>query len=150
MIRTIKLFAILIIFSALTSCSKKDTVTPANPNITFIASLNAANERPNTNSSTGTGSSTLIFNNDTKIFTVSTTYSGLTGSASASHIHKGDVTIAGPVIFGFSNVTVSPITFTSIALDATQEADLKAGLWYVNIHTATNPGGEIRGQLIKQ
>lgn len=117
---------------------------------TFIATLSGANERPTPNASTATGSSTLVFNTDTKIFTITTTYSGLTGTATASHIHKGDATVAGPVVFGFSNVTVSPIVYTSVALDATKEADLRAGLFYVNVHTAANPGGEIRGQLIKQ
>ncbi|MEO5782959.1 MAG: CHRD domain-containing protein, partial [Ginsengibacter sp.] len=117
---------------------------------TFKATLNGANERPTPNTSTATGSATLIFNIDTKIFTVTTTYSGLTGTASAGHIHKGDATIAGPVLFGFTNVSVSPIVYTSIALDAAQEADLRAGLHYVNVHTALYPGGEIRGQLIKQ
>lgn len=119
-------------------------------NPTFKATLNAANERPTPNTSTGTGTSILILDIDTKIFTVSTTYTGLTGAATASHIHKGDPTVAGGVIFPFSNVTVSPIVYTSTAIDAAQEADLRAGLWYTNVHTALNPGGEIRGQLIKQ
>ncbi|MEP7029817.1 MAG: CHRD domain-containing protein, partial [Pseudolabrys sp.] len=30
-----------------------------------------------------------------------------------------------------------------------QEADMMAGKWYVNVHTANNKGGEIRGQLTK-
>ena len=119
-------------------------------NITFKASLSGANERPTPNASTATGSSTLIFNVDTKIFTVTTIYTGLSGTATASHIHKGDATVSGPVMFGFTNVAVSPIVYTSAALDATQEADLKAGNFYLNIHTALYPGGEIRGQLIKQ
>ena len=119
--------------------------------VTFKATLSGANERPTPNASTATGASTLIFNIDTKIFTVTTTYAGLTGTATGSHIHKGDATVAGGVIFGFSNVTVSPIVYTNTtALDALQEADLRAGLWYTNVHTAANPGGEIRGQLIKQ
>ncbi|MDB5199047.1 MAG: hypothetical protein JWO92_1010 [Chitinophagaceae bacterium] len=148
MIRTIKLMAIAFIFSAVASCSKSST-TPPDPNITFKATLSGASEAPS-NPSTGTGSSTLVFNNDTKIFTVSTTYSGLTGTATASHIHKGVIGVSGGIIFGFTNVTVSPITYTSAALDATQEADLKAGLYYVNVHTALYPAGEIRGQLIQQ
>ncbi len=116
----------------------------------FKATLSGANERPTPNASPATGSSTLVFNTDTKIITVTTTYSGLTGTASAAHIHKGDASIAGPVLFGFTNVTVSPIVYTSRVLSASEEADLRAGLQYVNIHSALYPGGEIRGQLIKQ
>ncbi len=140
--------AMIIACFSIAGCKKSSTTV--DPNITFKATLNAANERPTPNGSAGTGSSTLVFNNDTKIFTVTTSYSGLTGPATLSHIHKGDATVAGPIIFSFSNVTISPIVYTSAALDATQEADLKAGNYYVNVHTAANPGGEIRGQLIQQ
>lgn len=148
MVRTIKLMAIALIFSGLVSCDKDDT---PNPNITFQATLTGANERPTPNASTATGSATLTFNNDTKIFTITITYSGLTGgTVSGAHIHKADVTIAGPVVFPFTSLA-SPIVYTSTAIDAAQEADLKAGLWYVNVHsTPTYPGGEIRGQLIQQ
>ena len=148
MLRTIKLMAIAFLFTGLISCDKDDTV---DPNITFTATLSGLNERPNSNNSTATGTSTLIFNNDTKIFTITTTYSGLTGgTVSGAHIHKADPTIAGPVVFGFASLA-SPIVYTSAAITAAEEADLKAGLWYVNVHsTPTYPGGEIRGQLIKQ
>jgi len=144
LISTLFILATSIFFS----CNKDDDPV-SDPNITFKATLTGASEVP-ANSSTGTGSSTLIFNNDTKIFTVSTTYSGLTGTATGAHIHRGDVTCACPVVFPFTNVTTSPIVYTSVALDATQEADLRAGLYYTNVHTAMYPGGEIRGQLIKQ
>lgn len=150
MFRTIKLIAIASVFLTLTSCEKDDPAPP-DPNITFKATLSGANERPTPNASTATGTATLIFNNDTKIFTITTTYSGLIGgTVSGAHIHKADATVAGPVVFGFTSLT-SPITYTSVAIDAAMEADLKAGLWYVNVHsTPTYTAGEIRGQLIKQ
>jgi len=44
--------------------------------------------------------------------------------------------------------TASPITGTATLTDA-QAADLEAGKCYVNVHTAANKGGEIRGQLAK-
>lgn len=91
---------------------------------------------------------TLTFNTDTKIFTVVVEYSGIT--AIAAHIHKGDVGVAGNVIFGFTAPLDSPINYTSPALDASQEADLNANLYYVNIHSTQFQAGEIRGQLIKQ
>lgn len=150
MLRTIKLMAIALIFSGFASCDKDDDVAPPNPNLTFRATLSGASEVP-PNTTTGTGTSTLIFNNDTKIFTITTTYSGLTGPATGAHIHRGAVGTApaSNVIFPFINVTVSPIIYTSAAITAAEEADLKAGLWYVNVHTALNPPGEIRGQLIQ-
>ncbi len=116
-------------------------------NIGFKATLNGANERPTANISTATGSSNASFNITTKIVTITTTYTGLTPTA--GHIHTGNVNIAGPVTFGFSSLS-SPIVFTTIALNATQEADLMGNLMYVNLHTAAFPGGEIRGQLLKQ
>ena len=71
-------------------------------------------------------------------------------TVTAAHIHKGSVGIAGGVVFPFTAPITSPINYTSVALDATQEADLNANMYYVNVHSAANPGGEIRGQLIKQ
>ena len=44
---------------------------------------------------------------------------------------------------------VSPLQGSATLTDA-QAADLMAGRWYVNIHTAANPNGEIRGQLLAQ
>ncbi|MDB5424047.1 MAG: hypothetical protein JWQ29_1463, partial [Phenylobacterium sp.] len=43
-------------------------------------------------------------------------------------------------------VTPSPIKGTATLTDA-QIADLNAGKWYFNVHTAANPGGEIRGTV---
>jgi CHRD domain len=85
------------------------------------------------------------FNPTTKILTVTINYSDMTPTA--WHIHKGDVGVAGPVVVDLGTTFASPTTFTSTALTADQEADLKAGLYYVNIHSKIAPSGEIRGQL---
>jgi hypothetical protein len=42
----------------------------------------------------------------------------------------------------------SPANGTATLTDA-QAADLQGGLWYINIHTNANRGGEIRGQVVK-
>lgn len=130
----------------------KGAVTTSSPinitvNVGFKATLNGANERPNPNASTATGSSTASFNVTTKILTITTTYTGITPSA--GHIHTGAASIAGPITFGFTSLT-SPIVFTTVPLTPAQETDLMANLMYVNLHTTAFPGGEIRGQLIKQ
>ena len=128
------------------SCNKDDDPIP-DPKVNFAATLNGASES-SPNPSTATGSATASFNKDTKILTVNVTFSGVT--ATNGHIHKGAVGVSGGVIFGFTAPITSPINYTSPALDATQEADLFANLYYVNIHSAAYPAGEIRGQLIKQ
>lgn len=126
------------------SCKKSDTTST---DVVFKAVINGASETP-ANASTATGTATLTFNTTTKIFSIVVNFTGIT--ATASHIHKGDVGVAGGVVFGFTPPITSPINYTSVALDATQEADLNANLYYVNIHSAAFGGGEIRGQLIKQ
>lgn len=128
------------------SCKKSDSTSNSNT-VTFLATLNGTSETP-ANASTATGYATLTFNTVTKVFTIVVTFNGMT--ATAAHIHKGSVGIAGGVVFPFTAPITSPINYTSVALDATQETDLNANMYYVNVHSAANPGGEIRGQLIKQ
>ncbi|TIW91192.1 CHRD domain-containing protein, partial [Mesorhizobium sp.] len=75
-------------------------------------------------------------------------YSGLSGPAVAAHIH-------GPADMGANADPViplkklkSPIKGSATLTDA-QAADLEAGKYYVNVHTAKNKDGEIRGQIEK-
>ena len=132
-------------FVALSSC-KKQTVSTTNYYVAFAATLKGSSETP-ANPSAATGSATATYNKSTRILTVNVVYSGLT--ATMAHIHKGAVGVSGGIIFSFINIP-SPINYKSAALDATQEADLLANLYYVNIHSAAYPNGEIRGQLVVQ
>jgi CHRD domain len=50
-----------------------------------------------------------------------------------------------PAVIPFAKME-SPIEGSATLTDA-QAADLKAGRLYINIHTAQNKGGEIRGQV---
>ena len=81
--------------ASFTACGS-DSVTKTTPSITYVATLNAANERPTANSSTGTGTATYTLTGDTLRYTVSVT--GLTGDAKAAHIHVGSAATAGGVI----------------------------------------------------
>lgn len=115
---------------------------------TYRATLSGSQEVP-PNSSAGSGSAEVTVNPSTMAMTYRVTYSGLSGPASMGHIH-------GPAPAGqnagvkipFPSVAQSPITGSG-TLTAEQYADLKGGRYYVNIHTAANPGGEIRGQLTR-
>lgn len=140
------IFTIIFLSFAVISCEKDDPV-PVDPNVSFMATLNGASEVP-ANASAATGMAMATFNSNTKILSVTTTYSGIT--VTNAHIHKAVVGVSGAVVFPFTSPFTSPIYTVTAALDATQEADLYAHLYYVNLHTAAYPGGEIRGQLIKQ
>ncbi len=76
-------------------------------------------------------------------------YSGLQGAATAAHIHgPADATTPAGVLVPLNNPTGTSGTFSgSVSLDPTNLMYLLSGLTYINIHTTTNQGGEIRGQI---
>ena len=115
---------------------------------TFSATLSAGEEVP-PNDSTGTGTVEATFDTETNVFTYTIEYSGLTGEATAAHFHgpAAPGENAAPVV-PIEGALASPISGTA-TLDDTQEADLLAGKWYFNVHTAEYPDGELRGQLLE-
>lgn len=141
----VRFFTILIIAIFAFSCGDDDEETVI-PNVTFKATLKGTNEVPS-NASTAIGLATLTYNPNNSTFTIEVTHDLV--AATGGHIHKGATGINGEVVFPFLN-TASPINFTSVALTASQLSDLNAGLLYVNLHTASFPGGEIRGQILRQ
>ena len=112
----------------------------------FTTQLRGANEVP-PNASQGTGSVDAVFNKDTKLLRWKANYSGLTGPATAAHFH-GPAAIGANagVALPWSGPIANPME-GSATLTAAQAADLMAGRWYANIHTAANPAGEVRGQM---
>jgi hypothetical protein len=76
------------------------------------------------------------------------TFTHLSGSATAAHIHVGARKVAGPIVVPLCGPCTSPVT-GSTSLTADQVRDLLRGRYYANVHTAKNPGGEIRGQITK-
>lgn len=98
----------------------------------------------------GGGAAEVTFNVDTNELSWKVFYQGLTGDATAMHFHgpaplgeNGGVTVD---IGG--NGGLQPNTSGSVILEDEQQiSDLLNGLWYINVHTAANPGGEIRGQV---
>ena len=113
------------------------------------ASLSSAQEVPPV-ASAGTGTGTMSYDQATKRLTWSLTWSNLSGPAAAAHFHGpaapgANAGVALPI--GGAGMT-SPVSGQATLTDA-QAADLLAGRWYINIHTAANPGGEIRGQVTR-
>jgi hypothetical protein len=113
----------------------------------FGTTLKGSNEVP-PNTTKGTGKVTATLDTTTKQFDYHVTYKGLTGPATAAHFHgpAAPGANAPPVVPVPPSALANPITGKATLTDA-QIADLKDGKWYFNIHTAANPGGEIRGQV---
>jgi hypothetical protein len=94
------------------------------------------------------GTAEVQLNTTTNTITWKVSYSGLTGPATGAHIHGPAVAgqNAGIVVPFTGNLNAQPLTGEQ-RLAPAQVAQLTSGQWYVNIHTARHPGGEIRGQL---
>ena len=114
--------------------------------VSLTATLAGSSEVP-PNTSAASGSLTASLDKQSNVLTWTVNYSGLSGPAKAGHFHGP--AMAGQnagVALGFKGGVDSPIN-GSATLTTAQVSDLLAGKWYVNLHTAAHPGGEIRGQV---
>ena len=115
--------------------------------LNFHAALTGGEEVP-PNDSAGTGTVEATFDTDSKVFAWTITYEGLTGDATAAHFHgPADPGVAAGPVVPIEGALASPIKGEA-TLDDTQAADLQAGKWYFNVHTAQYPDGELRGQVM--
>jgi hypothetical protein len=138
--------ALLIGSTLLVSCDDDDEEDNM---FTLSGTANGANEVPAVTTS-ATGNVGGSYNRQTNMLTYNITWTGLSGNATAAHFH-------GPALAGATAPPVITLTLTSpnasgnasgsATLTEAQEADLLAGKWYFNAHTADNPDGEIRAQV---
>jgi hypothetical protein len=132
--------------------------------INFTAALSGGNEVPGVvTGSVGTG--TVSINLATQVVTYRIDVYNMPVGTTASHFHVGAPGVAGPVVVNF---TVIPnisndfaISGTASATDLTVRAAQGINAWedfvqalllgniYMNVHSTANPGGEIRGQVVR-
>ena len=157
----LQLSGLLLLTCAFVACSDDEdepTVVVPKPE-TFSASLAGANERPNPVATAATGSASISVLSGVATFSISV--NGLSGVPTAAHIHgPADPSVAVGVIVPFTPLTnpVASGTISTGTFTATNNAAvtfdsllvlLRTGKAYVNVHTAANPGGEIRGTVTK-
>ena len=120
----------------------------ANAQVRFRATLFGLEEVP-PNASPASGEGVVIVNQAGNEISVALTFRNLTSAQQGAHIHgnapRGQ---NAPVLFnlGTNGQTSGTLTGT-FPVTSQQVADLRAGLWYFNVHSANFPGGEIRGQI---
>jgi hypothetical protein len=118
--------------------------------VQITAAMNAAEERPaptgNVGNARGTFSATLVKSDTGAVLTWTLTFTNLTGPAVAAHIHVGERGQAGPVVVPLCAPCSSGANGTANVDAAVLEA-IQADRAYVNVHTALNAPGEIRGQV---
>ena len=118
--------------------------------INWTAKLDQAQEgdfKTKVDGAMGDASGTL--DTATGAMTWEVTWTGLSGDAGAMHFHgpaamgkNADVLVDMGKISGVKSPSKGTATITP-----EQVKQVTDGMWYVNIHTAANPGGEIRGQV---
>lgn len=113
--------------------------------IVRVATLSGAAEVPPVATS-AVGNAIVAIHPLTRVITGVANYSGLT--ASAAHIHTGAVGANGGIMTTLTLGTNSASVPAGTTLSEAQFADLITGNQYVNVHSAANPGGELRGQLL--
>lgn len=106
-------------------------------------SLSGTNEVPPVTTS-ASGGGTIMIGDDGSVAGGVTT-SGVAGTA--AHIHEGAAGKNGPVIVPLVKEGDAYKVPAGAKLTEAQMASFKAGNLYINVHSAANPGGEIRGQL---
>jgi CHRD domain len=130
--------------NALTTTTKKDDT------FGFKASLNAAQEKPRPKAPAGAGGSFVartVESKTAKTFTWKLSFHGLSGAAVAAHVHLGKRGVPGAVLISLCGPCKNGQTGKIKIAGAAEEA-MEKGKAYVNVHTAKNGGGEIRGQIV--
>jgi len=156
--RKLAFMGVFVIAGMMAACNDDDETTdptPVLPELKVSASLSGANQVP-ANPSTATGSVDGTLDQESRILSINILYSDSTASDSAAvdsaftptawYISKASADSTGSLVIDLGNDFKTPFAFKDTLTEA-QVADLKAGLYYVNIETARFPQGEIRGQL---
>lgn len=146
-----RLLAVLILAVVVTGCgSSSDSDDSVAEGETFNLDLSSRFTVPAV-SADGTGTAAITLNRDSGSLSGSVTVSDLTGEVSAAHIHHGLAGKTGGIIITLETDAGDASTLNvpdGTVLDSTQMDALSAAEYYINVHTAANASGEIRGQIL--
>lgn len=116
---------------------------------TMTVMLSGANEVPAVQTA-GKGTAALTYDAATRELSWTVEFGDLTGPATMAHFHGPAMPGKNaPPVLWISEKGVAPVSPIkgSATLSPEQAKDFTDGEWYVNVHTPTNPSGEIRGLI---
>jgi CHRD domain len=142
----ISAFSMVVLMLVFGSCKKETTADPIPTQYNFDIELLPKSEVPE-NISKASGKFVGVYDIYKKTLSYTINFQGMTPTA--AHFHKGTAKENGSVVINIATATfASPYWSTTVPLNVQQEADLLAGLWYVNVHSVIYGSGEVRGQLV--
>jgi hypothetical protein len=115
----------------------------------LTAAMLGANEKPNAGDPDGAGFGNFFLNPDKSILCYTLAATNVALPATGAHIHRGDATIAGPVIIPFTNPSATGTSSACVTADAAllREIIANPGGFYANIHSTEFTGGAVRAAL---
>jgi hypothetical protein len=116
------------------------------------ADLSGAAEIPGPGDPDGTGVALVTLNQGQGEVCFQITVIDITLPATAAHIHRGTIDVAGPVVVGLAPPDASGVSIGCIfGVDAALIKEIRQHPddFYVNVHTSDFPAGAVRGQLSK-
>ncbi|WP_316810094.1 CHRD domain-containing protein [Pedobacter heparinus] len=144
----------VILFVSFSACKKNKDKDPVDLKKKAHVMFSGAQEVP-ANTSTGTGMGDVVFNPDTKTITYSFTWQLGSTVATTTNMHfhgaedgsdtKSSVVVIG--ITGFTTASSGSMSGETRVLTDAEISQLLAGKWYLNVHSSTIPGGELRGNI---
>jgi hypothetical protein len=115
--------------------------------VEFTVQVTGSAEVPPVNS--GSAVAKFTWDDDTNLLTYTISISGVSqDQVTAAHFHRGAASLNGPIVYTLTDKGFATLGPASLTLTPQDEADLKSGQWYVNVHSTEHPAGFARGQMI--
>jgi hypothetical protein len=147
--RAVLLIVLCLVLSLALMAAKKPPGTPGEDQRTFSVKLTGAAERPGPGDADGIGTARIFLDQVTGEVCWEISVRNITLPATAAHIHRGTVDVAGPVVVPLSPPDASGMSSGCATADLAlvkEIANNPTG-FYVNVHTTDFPPGAVRGQL---
>ena len=137
------LFALALLLTLVALANPDNAAAGGRP---LFVDLSWDNEVPPSIGNTATGSAVFTLNQGQEEICFDITTSGLSGAVLADHIHKAEAGVNGGVVVSLEGMLSGCVTVDADLIKAIRKNPTN---YYLNLHTALTPGGEVRGQLEK-